>query len=240
MTRLLLVDDEPLALLKLRQLLAKEPGVTVVGECRSARAALEFLETQGVDVMLVDVQMPEMSGLDLADALPRATRPHVIFVTAHDEFAIAAFELRALDYLLKPVRSSRLAEALARVRVPNDSRDARALQVIQVDAGDRSVFIETRDIAWIEGDANYVRVHAGAANYRYRATLRELETQLDPARFVRTHRSAIVNLGHVRDKSLWGSGDYLLTLRDGHQVRLSRSYRAEFDARTGRSPRAEV
>jgi two-component system LytT family response regulator len=263
--RVVLVDDEPLARLKLRQLLAAEADVVIAGECESGRAALDLLASDTPDLVLLDVQMPGISGIDVAAALPRGAAPRVVFVTAYDEYAVHAFELHAVDYLLKPVRAERLADALARVRAAVDGGDddpgarlaaalealrageaalARTLgrrgdhiEVLQVEGRDRAIFLRVEEIDWIEGAANYVRLHAGKARYLHRATLHELEARLDPARFVRVHRSAIVNLARVREKAAWGSGDHLLRLADGTTLRLSRTYRAAFDARTGRGPR---
>jgi two-component system LytT family response regulator len=263
---ILIVDDEPLARLKLRQLLEPMRDVRIVGECASGSEARRALERTSVDAMLLDVQMPGLSGLELVDAIPTAERPFVIFVTAFDQFAVHAFELHAVDYLLKPVREDRLVEAISRVqalRAANEREEYGArlaaaidalragqstlserlaprdayLDVIQVDLRDRAVFLRAAEIDWIEGADNYVRLHVGGESYLHRATLRELEDRLDPRAFVRVHRSALVNLGRVQEKSVWGSGDHLLRLTDGTTVKLSRSYRDEFDARTGRPGR---
>lgn len=267
MLSVLIVDDEPLARLRLVQLLADIPRVRVAGECASAADARRTLARQSVDAMLLDVQMPGLSGLELVEALPRESRPFIVFVTAYDEFAVRAFELHAVDYLLKPVREARLVDAIGRVRRMKDAgvRDEHQarlavalealradqyalaerliprddyLDVIQVDLRDRSIFVNVAEIDWIESADNYVRLHVGRDSYLHRATLREMEARLDPASFVRVHRSAVVNIASVREKSAWGSGDHMLRLADGATVKLSRTHRDEFDARTGRLTRA--
>ncbi len=250
--RVLLVDDEPLVREGLRDYLAEEPGVVVAGECANGLEALTWLERDpaAVDVMFVDVQMPGLDGLELASAVPPGG-PAVVFVTAFSEHAIRAFELHAVDYLLKPFDRSRLRTALARARARRLAGEQAALagqladvlaalarergwaERLLVKADGRIRFVATADVEWIEAADNYVRVHAGGQRHLLRETIRALEGRLDPARFARIHRSAIVNLARIRELQPTFNGEYAVLLDTGARLTLSRSYRDAVRDRLG-------
>jgi two-component system LytT family response regulator len=257
--RALIVDDEPLARARLRRILSGEPDLEVVGESASGRAALRVLRARSVDLLLLDVQMPAMDGFAVVNALGRDHLPAVIFVTAYDQYAIRAFEIHAVDYLVKPPRAERVREAVdrARARIAAGSTPAdrlmpllesiRAgqdelrqrlppaaswLERVAIDIGPRTFLLRAADVDWIEAADNYVRFHAGGRTYPYRVTLSRLEAQLDPARFARVHRSAIVNIDRIKELTRHAPGDGTLLLQDGTKLRLSRTYRANFKALT--------
>ncbi len=250
--RTLIVDDEPLARARLRRLLSGESDLEVVGESASGRAALRLLGARPVDLLFLDVQMPGMDGFAVVEALGRDHLPAVIFVTAYDQYAIHAFEIHAVDYLLKPPRAERVREAVARARAritagstPADRlmpllesiragqdelrkrlpQQASWLERVAIDIGPRTFLLRVADADWIEAADNYVRFHAGGRTYPYRVTLSRLEAQLNPARFVRIHRSAIVNIDRIRELTRHAPGDGTLVLQDGTKLRLSRTYR---------------
>lgn len=239
--RVLIVDDEPAALRLLRTLLADHDDVELVGECGSGRAAIERLRSGGVDVLFLDVRMPEVDGFevlehlgaDSGDALP----PAVVFVTAHDDFAVRAFEKDAWDYILKPFDEERLAAALDRVRsrlggarTDGAPPSERPLERLAVPSGRGRVPIRLEDVTWIGAESNYVRFHLGGSSYLARVSLRWLESRLDPRRFARIHRSAIVQVDRIARLEPCGHGDQLLTLDDGRQLTVSRRYRDRLDA----------
>ncbi|HXE57804.1 MAG TPA: LytTR family DNA-binding domain-containing protein [Gemmatimonadales bacterium] len=252
--RVVIADDEPFARERLRMLLAPHDGWTVVAECEHGAEAVEAILRERPDLVFLDVRMPELSGLEVAEALEARLRgsarvPAVVFVTAHEEFALKAFEVRALDYLLKPVDAGRLARTLERVAERLDGAPAAAL-----DAGLREVlaaldpsaayprrflvrgvrgelyFVRAADIDWAEARGNYVRLHAGGQAHLVRDTMQAFEAKLDPATFVRVHRSAIVNLDHVRKLEPYARGEYVVTLRDGTRLRTSRVHGARLHA----------
>jgi two-component system LytT family response regulator len=249
--RVLLVDDEPLVREGLRDFLAEEPGVTVAGECSNGVEALQFLDTQGVDVVFLDVQMPELDGLGVAGTLAREGGPAIVFVTAFAQHAIRAFELNAIDYLLKPVDRERFHAAVDRVRVRLGSgsqedlarRLGAVLEEIQQQRGyaDRVLvksegrirFVAVQDLDWVEAADNYVRLHTGDQRHLVRETIRRFEARLDPARFARIHRSAIVNLSRIRELQPTFNGEYTVFLTSGAKLTLSRTYRDAVRARLG-------
>ena len=250
--RVLLVDDEPLARTLLRVLLARDPGVEVVGECNGAEAVAE-IGSRRPDIVFLDVQMPEVDGFEVLERLDPARAPVVVFVTAYDKYAVRAFEVHAVDYLLKPVSEERLREAVgrakARVAAEGRSQDAGLAALLRerarypsrilVPARGRTVVVDVAGIDWIEATDYYASIHAGGQTHLLRQTMAELERMLDPARFCRVHRSAIVNLDRVREIHPLFRGDSELMLATGARVRLSRSRRAGFQrlfaAATGRA-----
>jgi two-component system LytT family response regulator len=248
--RALLVDDEPIARRRLRRLLADESDVEVVGECADADAAAELLAARPVDLLLLDIQMPGGDGFSLLERLRSAGRPAplVVFVTAFDEHAVRAFEVAAVDYLVKPFARGRVAEAVARARRQlaaggPPALDAAALEalVARVHPGEsyrtrilvRSIgrvsFVPVDQIRWIEADGNYVRLHTAQGRHLARETMARLVRELDPARFVRVHRGAIVALDHVRELERSPTGDHTLVLDAGTRLTLSRSHREAFE-----------
>ena len=239
--RIVLADDEPLVRERLRALVSARRDCALVAECADGSEAVAVIERERPDVALLDVQMPELDGFEVLDALPEDRRPAVIFVTAYDEYAVRAFEVNAVDYLLKPLEASRFNEAIDRV-VGRGTRDAgdpgneglRALldelrrrrgyaTRLVVRDGPRVSFVPVADIDWIDASGNYARLHAGSRSHLLRETLKSLETRLDPERFGRVHRSAIVNVARLVAMEPYFHGDYVLTLRDGTKVTSSRT-----------------
>jgi two-component system LytT family response regulator len=231
-----LVDDEPLARQRMRELLAAQNDIEIVGECSSGTEAKAVQGKLAPDLLLLDVQMPRMTGLKLAQLLADAPLPLVVFVTAHDSFAVEAFDTRAVDYLLKPVRPERLARALDRVRdqlaamreTPGEkiyavsAREAKPpLSRLMAKAGDRVVFIKAADIEWIESAGNYVIVRAGAERHIIRETMTTLESELPPKDFVRLNRSLIVNVKTIVELKSQGAGEYSAVLTDGKRANVT-------------------
>jgi two-component system LytT family response regulator len=238
--RALIVDDEPPARDKLRRWLGEEPDFTVIGEAAEGLAASAAIATLAPDVVFLDIQMPGMSGLEVAAQLEPDTAPLVVFVTAYDEHAIKAFELNAADYLLKPFDRDRLNKTLDRLRArgteaPNPAvRVARAQtgssERLLVPQGEGLQLIDAASIHWLEADDNYVRVHTAKTAFMLRRTLADLLVQLGEHRFVRIHKSAAVNVAEIRSLSPLFKGDHEVTLRSGAVLRLSRRYKdALFD-----------
>lgn len=255
----LLVDDEALARRRLRRLLADAGDVTVVAECGSGAAAIEALRTHQVDLAFLDIQMPGVDGFMVAEALQGPESPLLVFVTAYDSHAIRAFEARALDYLLKPVRKERLGLALDRAREAIAGRRstayarqlrsviaqldgepataalgvtaAPAAERIEVREGERVRWIATADVAWAEAKGPHVLLHAKQGVFEIRDTLARLEASLDARRFVRIHRSFIVNLSQIKELQPWFGGDAVLVLHDGQQLKVSRTYRTQLRQR---------
>ena len=240
--RVIVVEDEPLAREGLSALLAAEPAVEVVGSFASAAAARHALRTSAPDAMFVDVEMPGESGVELVRSIPQATRPKVVFVTAHETYAATAFDVEAVDYVLKPIDETRLSVAVGRVRrsietsalastarsiveVPDAPGDTRRLTRISARVGERLVVMKLCDVSWIEADGDYMKVHSRGRALFVRMTMRELERRLDPDMFVRVHRSALVNIDAVTGVEMLPHGDHVTVLTDGSRVRVGRSYR---------------
>jgi len=248
--RVLIVDDEPLARRGVRQLLEREPDVVVVGEARNGREALRALRTLDPGLVFLDVQMPEVDGFDVLRTHGAERMPPVIFVTAYDEFAVRAFDAHAVDYLVKPLRASRFAEAVQRVRDRMRSAEAIELSrklsallatanaerpsagsegvrrlVVPTSAGE--LVLDVDEIDWIEADDYYAAVHTRGRRHLIRESLSSLEARLDPARLVRVHRSAIVHLGRVREFRVDVPGAAVIVLRDGTRIPVSRRRREQ-------------
>lgn len=251
--RVLIVDDEPLARERIASLLEAERDIECVGECGDGRTAVnEILETSP-DAVFLDVQMPEMDGFAVLRAVPPDRMPIVVFVTAFDSYALRAFDFHALDYLLKPFDRDRFAESLIRVREQLQQRregkqDERLIELIRslrggpeyierfvVKAGNRIFFVKAGEIDWIEAAGNYVRLHAGKDTHLVRETMNRVETKLDPKKFARIHRSTVVNLDRIKELQPWFHGEYVIILRDGSQLTLSRGYREKLQKILGDS-----
>jgi two-component system, LytTR family, response regulator len=246
--RVLIVDDEPPARAKLSRFLAADPEVEVVGEAASGTEALEAVEELAPALVFLDVQMPGLDGFGVLAALGRESLPAVVFVTAFDEYALRAFEVHAVDYLLKPFDADRFRTALDRAKqrlrrsgpteLDRRLRDLLAevrprpapVQRLMVPVGEKQVLIDVGSIHWIEAEQNYVRLHVGSTSHLLRGTLAGLEERLDPARFIRIHRSRIVNADRVREIHLWSHGDRLVVLNDGTELLMSRRYRDRWTA----------
>jgi two-component system LytT family response regulator len=252
MMRAAIVDDEPLARKRIRSLLMEAGDVEVIAECANGREAIEALEESPPDVLFLDVQMPEIDGFDVLQTIGVGRVSVVIFVTAYDQFALRAFEAHALDYLLKPFDDERFEATLQRARerirqqqgVDLDRRlralleEARGergyLQRLVVPSGQRSVFIRTEQIDWIEADRNYVRLHVGGRTHLLRENLTRLESALDPATFCRIHRSTIVNVDRIQAVESLFRGEYEVVLHDGTKLTSGRSYRRNLHAIMGK------
>jgi two-component system LytT family response regulator len=238
--RVLIVDDEPLARRGLRVRLERMRDIDVAGEAESGSEAVSAIETLRPDVVLLDVQMPELDGFDVVDAIGADEMPVTIFVTAYDAHAIRAFDAHALDYLLKPVDDERFERAIERARSRVAERGARAREmalgellaspvrresrIVLRDRG-RVIVLPHADVDWISAEGDYVRVFAGGRGYLVRHTMVAMEARLDPKDFARIHRSAIVNVSRVREIRAHGDRDYIVVLRDDTKLKMSRSYR---------------
>ena len=246
--RAAIVEDEPPARLGLRTLLAGDPSVKLVAECASVDEAVRELRNSPVELLFLDVQLARKTGFDLLNALGSARPPAVVFVTAYDHHAVRAFEVDAIDYLLKPFDDARFVQALARAKerirqfraqslaaklaetLAPEATQAARVPTLTLRDGARVTVLREDEIDWIEAQDYYVEIHAGGASHLHRETLKELESRLDPARFARIHRSAIVRLDRVRELRTLPSGDAEVVLRDGTPLRVSRSYKAAIRA----------
>ena len=240
--RAVIVDDEPLARDGIRDLLASEPDIEIVGECGDGPAALELIHQHQPELLFLDIQMPAMDGFGVLNALGADLTPAVIFVTAYDEHALRAFQVHALDYLLKPVEPVAFQQAVQRARAQihhtagaevtkrlarllRDLDERRQLDRLPIRTGSNIHFVRTADIDWIEAAGNYARVYAGGEKHILRETMSTLERTLDPKQFARVHRSAIVNIDRIKEIQPWFKGEQVVILHDGTRVPLSRKYR---------------
>lgn len=239
----LIVDDEPLARERLLGLLSAEADIEVLGQCRDGEEAVSAIHERHPDLVLLDVEMPRMDGFEVIDTIGPDRMPMVIFVTAYDQHAIKAFQVRALDYLLKPFDRERFNDALQRARTQIESqasgdlgrrlmalmkdlkRDAPKTDRLVVKSGGRLFFLRADEIDWIEAAGNYVRLHVGPQSHLLRETMNGIEARLDPERFFRIHRCRIVNVERIQEMQPWLNGEYSVVLRTGARLTLSRGYR---------------
>ena len=221
--RTLIVDDEPLAREGIRAHLEAAGGFRVVAECATGRAAVGIIRARKADVVFLDVQMPGMSGFDVVDAVGLEGMPVTVFITAYDAHALKAFEVHAVDYLLKPIDPKRFRQMAERVRAL--LRGDKAPQRLVLRDGQRSIVLAPSEIDWIEADGDYVRVYAQGKGHLVRHTIGALEQRLDATQFARIHRSAIVNVERVRELRPEGDRGFRVVLKDGTQLRMSRGYR---------------
>jgi two-component system, LytTR family, response regulator len=251
MIRALVVDDEPLARERLRTLLAAAPDCELAGEAADGAQAIAAIEELHPDLVFLDVQMPEVDGFDVLGALDPQTMPEVVFVTAYDKYALQAFERHAIDYLLKPFDNDRFYGALDRARTVVEAHRQRRLnpallRLIEQVSGNgrkperlifkssgRVVFLPVESIDYVQATGNYVTVHAGAESHLLRDTMINLERKLDAGKFTRIHRSSIVNVDRIKTLEPVASGDYLVLLRNGARLQLSRTYRERLASRIG-------
>jgi two-component system LytT family response regulator len=246
--RALIVDDEPLARRRLRAFLRTEGDIEVVDECGNGEEAASAIRRLRPDLVFLDIQMPGMNGFDALAALEPRQIPLIIFVTAHDQYAVQAFEQRALDYLLKPFSKSRFQDAVSRARErlsgpePGDFREritgllrtvAGPKTHLVVKTGGHSVLLQTARIERLEAEGDYVRIHAGREVYLTRQTMNRIEAELGSGRFVRIHRSTIVNVECIKEIHPLPGGDHVVTLRDLTQLTLSRGYRDRLEHALG-------
>jgi two-component system LytT family response regulator len=247
--RVLIVDDEDLARQRLQRLLATERDVEVIGEAADGVQAVDAIRRLVPDLVFLDVQMPEVDGFAVLERLRPRPAPAIIFVTAHDDYALRAFDVHAVDYLRKPFDAARFREAFSRARqrlagagaddqarkidallAQVEAQPPRSRERLMVRTDGRLYFVRIDDIDWIEAAGNYVKLHVGRETHLMRETMMGIEKMLDPTRFLRIHRSAIVNLDRVREMQPWFSGEYTVILRDGTQLRLSRVYRDRLES----------
>src|SRR5262245_848797 len=243
--RTLIVDDEPLARKRLRELLKDDPQIKLVGECTNGTETVEAVRTLAPDLIFLDVQMPELDGLSVSETITGGDGPLIIFVTAFDQYAVRAFEVQAIDYLLKPFDRARFNKALQQAKERLREKENRSInqQLIEllseikvrpsyldrlVIKTDGRVFVlKTDEIDWIEAEGNYVRIHFDKQSSLIRETLSHLASQLDPRKFPRIHRSRLVNIDRIQELQPWSHRDYRIILRNGTQLALSRSYREQ-------------
>ena len=241
--RALIVDDEPLAREWVRSAVAEDPELEVLGECGDGFEAAEAIRRLKPDLVFLDVQMPGLDGFGVLEALSPEEIPAVIFVTAFDQYAVRAFEAQAVDYLMKPFSKERVEEAVRRVRelvkgrsiedfresigriVEKIRRDRSFPEWVLLKADGKNVFVKVHDIDWIESSRNNVRIHVGTTIYLLHETTSAIASRLDPKKFLRIHRSAIVNIERIKELHPWFNGDYAVILRDGTQLTLTSSYR---------------
>jgi two-component system, LytTR family, response regulator len=233
----MVVDDEPLARARMLALLGEESDIEVVGACADGREAMTAIGNASPDLIFLDIQMPHMDGLELAGSFERQQRPAVVFVTAYDEYALRAFEIHALDYLLKPFSRERFKAALSHARRHLARRQGSPppRDRLVIKSTGRIYFVRTADIDWCEAAGNYVRLHVGAQSHLVRGTMVSLQAQLDGDQFVRIHRCTIVNVDRIQELRSSFGGEYVVLLRGGTRLTLSRGYREDLQARLGRS-----
>ena len=240
----LVVDDEPLARERIRALLDDQPEVKIVGECTGGRAAVKAIQEKRPDLVFLDVQMPGLDGFGVVEQIGGARMPAIVFVTAFDQYALKAFEVHALDYLLKPFDRERFQATLARAREAIRLRAAGAVDQgmaalleslaarrkhagrLLVKCAGKERLLPVEEVDWFEAAGNYVRIHTRGERLLLRETMANLEVRLDPEQFARIHRSTIVNLKRVKELEPWFHGDYVVRLHDGQKLTLSRGHRA--------------
>jgi len=241
--RTVIADDEPLARDRLRTLLEAEGDAEVVAECGDGKEAIRAVAKHGPDLLFLDIRMPGIDGFGVIDAIGEDAVPAVVFVTAYGEYALQAFEVRGLDYLLKPFDRERFGKTMERVRQHLARRSSTALRSqlkeliddirgesrhperFVIKTGGKVFFVSADEIDWVEAEGNYVRLHVGSSTHLLRETMTRLEERLDASRFVRVHRSSIVNLERVKEMQPWFNGEYVVILKDGTRVVMSRGYR---------------
>jgi two-component system LytT family response regulator len=253
--RVIVADDEPIGRHRLVRLLQAEPDTDVVAACADGEEAIEAIREHTPDIVLLDIQMPNLDGFEVVAALGEAQQPAVIFVTAHDQYALRAFEVHAFDYLLKPVDQERLRDAISRavtsaVRSPHPGPTRRILGLLEelnarerargrerlvVRTPERAFFLRTETIDYIEAAGKFVHLHVGRTLHALRESMAELEQELDPGRFLRISRSVIVNLDRIQEIQPWFQGDYVLILTDGTKLTSTRGYRDNMRRLLGRS-----
>jgi two-component system, LytTR family, response regulator len=248
----IIVDDEPLARRSIRKCLKAFPEFTVVAECGDGQSAIAAVRERRPDLLFLDIQLPESDGFQVLAAIGKEAVPVTIFVTAYDRYALQAFEAHALDYLLKPFSEDRFRDALEHAkrsldagkdRAPNQQLERLLEQLakkkafverIPVPSKGRFLFVNVRDLDWVEAEGNYLRLHSNGASYLLRGNMNEMERKLDPARFMRIHRSTIVNLQRIREVQPWFRGHHRVVMNNGQELKLSRYQKDKLHALLGR------
>jgi two-component system LytT family response regulator len=248
--RALIVDDEPLARRTIKDLLAGDPDIEIVGECSTGLEAVNFINKRPPDLLFLDIQMPGMNGFETLAKIDYERIPAIIFVTAFDQYALKAFEVHALDYLLKPFNDKRFEETLRKAKAHIELREINNLSQsllnlladhagketlevkrksfltrFMIRAGGRVVFVEASDVDWVSADDYYVKLHVSGKSHLLRVSMNELEEKLDPKRFLRIHRSTIINFDRVKELHQNPNGEYVVVLKNGTELKLSRSRR---------------
>lgn len=242
----LIVDDEPLARERVKRFLRDENDVQIIGEIGNGSDAIAAIKEKKPDLVFLDIQMPEKNGFDVIKSLNGKHLPTIVFVTAYDQYALKAFDVHALDYLLKPFTKERIHRALARAREHIESKqlgtlderltsliadlksEKKFLERLVVKSVGRVFFLKTDEIDWIEAAGNYVKLHVGRESHMIRETMNGIESKLDPDKFLRIHRSTVVHIDRIKELHPMFSGDYAVILRDGTELALSRNYRERF------------
>ncbi len=250
--RALIVDDEPLAREAIRELLTADSGVKVVAECVNGREAVAAIQKLRPDLVFLDIQMPDVDGFSVLEAVGPTRMPVTIFVTAYDKYALKAFEVHALDYLLKPFDEDRFQQALerAKAQVQSDKKERleerlvallrenkgeqKFLDRLVIKSGGRIIFLKTQEIDWIQAEGNYLRLHVGKDSYLFRETMNNIERKLDSRQFVRIHRSTIVNMERIKELQPWHTGEYIVMMQTGKELTLSRGYRDQLQKLLGK------
>ncbi|HSE43469.1 MAG TPA: LytTR family DNA-binding domain-containing protein [Acidobacteriota bacterium] len=250
--RVCIVDDEPIACRRIQRLLKDDPSIEIVKICNNGEQATDAIRKLSPDLVFLDIQMPRMDGFEVLKSLQGENMPHVIFVTAYDRYAIQAFEVHALDYLLKPFDTERFEEAITRAKaqIQQDRNRTlnkglyalleemktppRYLERLVIKASGRVFFLKTEEIDWIEAQGKYVSIHAGKDEHLVREGMNTLENELDPKKFVRIHKSTIVNVDRIQQLQTWFHGDYRVILHNGTTLTLSRRYRQRLDELLGK------
>ena len=250
--RTLIVDDEPLARDKIRMFLERDPEIEIIGECVDGVHAVASIEESNPDLLFLDIQMPGKDGFEVLRTVGVDRVTAVIFVTAYDEHALRAFEYHALDYLLKPFAANRFQDALTRAKsqllsepegpfkkqlmtlLGSADGDSRYIRRLVVKTSGRIVFLKVEEIDWIEAAGNYLTLHVGPASHLIRETMNDLESRLDPAQFLRIHRSTIVNIDRIREMQPLFHGDFTVILLNGTRLMLSRNYKARLPRHMGK------
>ena len=250
----LIVDDEPLARQTIRELLFDDPEIEVIGECNSGLEAVNFIRQQSPDLLFLDIQMPGMNGFEALAKIEYERIPAIIFVTAFDQYALKAFDVHALDYLLKPFTDKRFKESLRQAKTNVELREINRLSQsllallndraggetapvkrksfltrFMIRAGGRVTFLKTADVDWIAADDYYIKLHVAGKSHLLRLSMNELEEKLDPKTFLRIHRSTIVNLERVKELHQNPNGEYVAVLKDGTELKLSRNRRERLE-----------
>lgn len=242
----LIVDDEPLARERIKRFLRDETDIETIGECSNGAQAVSVIKREKPDLVFLDIQMPEKTGFEVIKSLDAKSVPTIIFVTAYDQYALKAFDVHALDYLLKPFNRDRLHRAVAHARehIENKRRgnfderlvsliadlkaEKKFLERLVVKSVGRVFFLRTDEIDWIEAAGNYLKLHAGSESHLIRETMNGIESKLNPDKFLRIHRSTVVNIDSIKELHPMFSGDYAVILRNGTEITLSRNYRDRF------------
>lgn len=250
----IIVDDEPLARRNIRLLLKDDPEIEIAGEAGSGREALSLIRKQSPDLVFLDIQMPEMDGFGVLENLEATQLPVIVFVTAFDQYALKAFEFHALDYLLKPFDDARFSKALAKAKLqveqkelkdlserlvallegreqrPEEQPRTRYVTRLLIKSAGRVFFLKTDEIDYIQAEDYYVKLHVGRKGHLLRETMNEMEAKLDPSKFLRIHRSSIVNIERIREMQQHFNGEYIVLLHDGTELKLSRSRREQLQS----------